>query len=107
MYHSTTGFENIISPRNRQFNYALYTESQGTFLAKGTNRFWKEWRTDDQTGGKQTLAAGGGAAFYFLVLKPKQKTKVPSDLDDLDLEDEELEDEEYLKDDEDETEDTK
>ena len=53
------------------------------------------------------LAAGGGAAFYFLVLKPKQKTKVPSDLDDLDLEDEELEDEEYLKDDEDETEDTK
>lgn len=50
------------------------------------------------------LAAGGGAAFYFLVLKPKQKTKVPSDLD---LEDEELEDEEYLKDDEDETEDTK
>ena len=53
------------------------------------------------------LAAGGGAAFYFLVLKPKQKTKVPSDLDDLDLEDEELEDDEYLKDDEDETEDTK
>ena len=53
------------------------------------------------------LAAGGGAAFYFLVLKPKQKTKVPSDLDDLDLEDEELEEEEYLKDDEDETEDTK
>ena len=48
------------------------------------------------------LAAGGGAAVYFLVLKPKQKTKVPSDLDDLDLEDEE-----YLKDDEDETEDTK
>ena len=48
------------------------------------------------------LAAGGGAAFYFLVLTPKQKTKVPSDLDDLDLEDEE-----YLKDDEDETEDTK
>ena len=53
------------------------------------------------------LAAGGVAAFYFLVLKPKQKTKVPSDLDDLDLEDEELEDEEYLKDEEDETEDTK
>lgn len=53
------------------------------------------------------LAGAGGAAFYFLVLKPKQKTKVPSDLDDLDLEDEELEDEEYLKDDEDETEDTK
>lgn len=52
------------------------------------------------------LAAGGGAAFYFLVLKPKQKTKVPSDLDDLDLEDEDLEDEE-LEDDEDETEDTK
>ena len=53
------------------------------------------------------LLAAGGAAFYFLVLKPKQKTKVPSDLDDLDLEDEELEEEEYLKDDEDETEDTK
>ena len=48
------------------------------------------------------LLAAGGAAFYFLVLKPKQKTKVPSDLDDMDLEDEE-----YLKDDEDETEDTK
>ena len=32
------------------------------------------------------LLAAGGAAFYFLVLKPKQKTKVPSDLDDLDLE---------------------
>ena len=40
-------------------------------------------------------------------MKPKQKTKVPSDLDDLDLEDEDLEDEEYLKDDEDATEDTK
>ena len=38
------------------------------------------------------LAAGGGAAFYFLVLKPKQGRKVPSDLDDFDLEDEE----EYL-----------
>ena len=47
------------------------------------------------------LTAGGGAAFYFLVLKPKQKTKVPSGLDDLDLEDEE----EYLNDEE--TEDTK
>ena len=35
------------------------------------------------------LAAGGGAAAYFLVLKPKQGKKVPSDLDDLDLEDEE------------------
>lgn len=35
------------------------------------------------------LAAGGGAAFYFLVLKPKQTVKTPSDLDDLDLEDEE------------------
>ena len=47
------------------------------------------------------LTAGGGAAFYFLVLKPKQKTKVPSGLDDLDLEDEE----EYLNDEE--TEDAK
>lgn len=53
------------------------------------------------------LIAGGGAAAYFLVLKPKQGKKVPADLDDYDLEDEELEDEEYLKDDEDETEDTK
>ena len=42
------------------------------------------------------LAAGGGAAAYFLVLKPKQGKKVPSDLDDFDLEDEE----EYLNDDE-------
>ena len=46
------------------------------------------------------LAAGGGAAVYFLVLKPKQAKKIPSDLDDYDLEDEE-----YLNDDE-ETEDT-
>lgn len=46
------------------------------------------------------LAAGGGAAAYFLVLKPKQGKKVPSDLDDFDLEDEE----EYLH--EDETEET-
>ena len=46
------------------------------------------------------LAAGGGAAAYFLVLKPKQAKKVPSDLDDFDLEDEE----EYLN--EDETEET-
>ena len=38
------------------------------------------------------LAAGGGAAFYFLVLKPKQGKKVPSDLNNFDLEDEE----EYL-----------
>lgn len=43
------------------------------------------------------LAAGSGAAFYFLVLKPKQGKKVPSDLDDFDLEDEE----EYLTEDED------
>lgn len=48
------------------------------------------------------LAAGGGTAFYFLVLKPKQGKKVPSDLDDFDLEDEE----EYLTEGE-ETEDTK
>lgn len=46
------------------------------------------------------LIAGGGAAAYFLVLKPKQGKKVPSDPDDFDLEDEE----EYLN--EDETEDT-
>ena len=34
------------------------------------------------------LAAGGGVAVYFLVLKPKQGKKVPAVLDDLDLEDE-------------------
>ena len=40
------------------------------------------------------LVAGGGAAYYFVVMKPKQAQKVPSDLDDLDLEDEEyIEDE--------------
>ncbi len=38
------------------------------------------------------LAVGGGAAYYFLVMKPKQAKRVPSDLDDFDLEDEE----EYL-----------
>jgi len=42
------------------------------------------------------LGAGGGAAYYFLVMKPKQAKNVPSDLDDFDLEDEE----EYLNDDE-------
>ena len=47
------------------------------------------------------LGAGGGAAAYFLVLKPKQGKKMPSDLDDLDLEDEE----EFLNEDE-ETEET-
>lgn len=35
------------------------------------------------------LAAGGGAACYFLVRKPKQAQRVPSNLDDFDLEDEE------------------
>ena len=38
------------------------------------------------------LGLGGGAAYYFLVMKPKQAKNVPSDLDDFDLEDEE----EYL-----------
>ena len=47
------------------------------------------------------LGLGGGAAYYFLVMKPKQAKNVPSDLDDFDLEDEE----EYLNDDE-ESEDT-
>ena len=47
------------------------------------------------------LGAGGGAAYYFLIMKPKQAKNVPSDLDDFDLEDEE----EYLNDDE-ESEDT-
>lgn len=42
------------------------------------------------------LAGGAGAAYYFLVMKPKQGKKVPSDLDDFDLEDEE----EYLNEDE-------
>ena len=40
------------------------------------------------------LGAGGGAAYYFLVMKPKQAKNVPSDLDDFDLEDEE----EYMED---------
>jgi len=35
------------------------------------------------------LAACGGAAVYFLVLKPKQGKKIPTNLDDFDLEDEE------------------
>lgn len=59
--------------------------------------------TDEKSGGAGAIvvvllivAAGGGAAFYFLVLKPKQGKKVPSDLDDFDLEDEE----EYLTEDE-------
>ena len=38
------------------------------------------------------LAVGGGATYYFLVMKPKQAQHVPSNLDDFDLEDEE----EYL-----------
>ena len=42
------------------------------------------------------LGLGGGAAYYFLVMKPKQSKNIPSDLDDFDLEDEE----EYLNDDE-------
>ena len=42
------------------------------------------------------FAASGGAAYYFLVMKPKQAKNVPSDLDDFNLEDEE----EYLNDDE-------
>ena len=42
-----------------------------------------------------TLAAGGVTAAYFLVLRPKQGKKMPSELDDLDLEDEE----EFLDDD--------
>ena len=35
------------------------------------------------------LATGGGAAYYFLVRKPKRAKNVPSDLDDFDLEEEE------------------
>ena len=35
------------------------------------------------------LTAGGGAAYYFLAMKPKQAKNVASDLDDFDLEDEE------------------
>ena len=42
------------------------------------------------------LGLGGGAAYYFLVMKPKQAKNVPSDLDDFDLEDEE----EYMNEDE-------
>ena len=43
------------------------------------------------------LVASGGAAYYLLIMKPKQAKNVPSDLDDFDLEDEE----EYLAEDED------
>lgn len=35
------------------------------------------------------LGAGGGTAYYFLVMKTKQAKNIPSDLDDFDLEDEE------------------
>jgi len=42
------------------------------------------------------LALGGGAAYYFMVMKPKQAQSIPSDLDDFDLEDEE--DENYIED---------
>ena len=38
------------------------------------------------------LAASGGAAYYFLVRKPKQAQRLPSNLDDFDLDDED----EYL-----------
>ena len=41
------------------------------------------------------LAAGCGAVYYFLVLKPKQVKNMPPDLDDFDLDDEE-----YLNEDE-------
>ena len=41
------------------------------------------------------LGMGGGAAYYFLIRKPKQTQNVPSDFDDFDLEDEE----EYIDDD--------
>lgn len=44
------------------------------------------------------LIAGCGAAAYFLVLKPKQGKKVPSDLDDYDLEDDEYLDEDEMED---------
>lgn len=60
----------------------------------------EEPAAEQKGGAGAVLAAGGGAAFYFLVLKPKQGKKAPSDLDDLDLEDEE----DYLN--EDETEET-
>jgi len=42
------------------------------------------------------LLLAGGAAAYFLILKPKQNTKVPDLLDDYDLEDEE----DYINEDE-------
>ena len=39
--------------------------------------------------GREATPTGCGAAYYFVVMKPKQTQKVPSDLADLDLEDEE------------------
>lgn len=41
------------------------------------------------------LGMGGGAAYYFLIRKPKRTQNVPSDFEDFDLEDEE----EYIDDD--------
>ncbi len=45
----------------------------------------------------QLLAAGGGAAIYFFIVKPKmgKSKRIPSEIDDFDLEDEE-----YLNEDE-------
>ena len=43
------------------------------------------------------LAAVGGAAYYFLVMKPKQVKNVPSEMDDFDLEDEEYADDEPIR----------
>lgn len=46
------------------------------------------------------LGLGGGGAYYYLkVLKPKQQSKAPDDLEDFDFEDEEdYEDEEVAED---------
>ena len=43
------------------------------------------------------LFAAGGAVYYFVVMKPKQVQKVPSDLDDYEFEDEEYENEDVTE----------
>ncbi len=44
------------------------------------------------------LATAGGAVYYFVVMKPKQVQKEPSDLDEFEFEDEEVEREQLVDD---------